>query len=167
MEETQAQGTGLSVMDKAICLLISFSGFSLNRKASTASVTVNAEKSMLALSKRLLRSKEYDAIKSVDRKVKDYLKRIALPSVLKSGSYLVPIPLVEEVEQKLQQWRGERLDRIEEFILVYPKQAEAIEQELRALFDPRDYPSCEALRALYGFEWRYVDFGVPGRLKAI
>lgn len=165
--EDSSTGSLVSVMDKAICLIVSFGGFGLTRKTSTATVTVNAEKSMLALSKRLLRSPEYDAIRSLDREVKEYLKRVALPSIMKSGSYLVPIPLVEEVEQKLQTWRSARIERVEAFLEVYPAQSAAVQAELRDLYDPRNYPSCESLRQRYSFDWQYVDFGVPGRLKAI
>lgn len=156
-----------SIMERAICLVIRFGGFGLSRKANTGAITVDADKSMLALSKRLLKSEEYDKIRQLDRLIKSFLKDIALPSPMKSGTYLVPIPLVEKVEQRLQEWTNERRDRVEAFLAAYPDQKKAVREDLRDLYNSQDYPSVEDLRACYSLEWQYIDFGVPGRLKQI
>lgn len=156
-----------SVMDQALCLIVRFGGFGLTRKASMGAVTVNAEKKMLALSKRLLRSKAYDAIKSHEREIKSYLQRVALPSLLTGGSYLVADPLVADVEVKLQQARTRRLELIDAFLAEYPEIVAAVGADLRDLYNPKDYPSIEALRSCYRFEWQYVGYGVPGRLQSI
>ena len=167
-DQDQANGQPLrSIMDRAICLVIEFGGFGLSRKASTGSIVVNADKAMLALSKKLLKSKEHGAIVSLDLSIKKYLKQIALPSPMRNGTHLIPIPLVEEVERKLQAWRNERADLVEVFLAVYPQQLQDVQAELRDLYNPTDYPSCADLRGRYRLEWQYVDFGVPGKLKAI
>ena len=156
-----------SIMDRAICLVIEFGGFGLKRSASTATVTVNADKAMLALSKKLLKSPEHAAIIAKRLELKKYLKSVSLPSPLKAGTHLIPIPLVEQVEQMLQIVRTADLDLVEAFLAVYPEQIASVRAELRDLYDPRDYPSCEALRARYRIEWSYINYGTPGRLKAI
>lgn len=156
-----------SIMDRAICLVIEFGGFGLKRSAAKDAVRVNADDKMWGVSKKLLDSKEHTAIVSLDLQIKRYLKELGLPSPLKSGTHLIPIPLVEDVEQKLQAWRNDRAALVEAFLSVYMEQVRSVREGLRDLYDARDYPSCEALRERYRLTWQYVDYGTPGKLKAI
>jgi len=50
---------------------------------------------------------------------------------------------------------------------VYPELVEGARARLRTLFDVRDYPPVETVRAAFGFSWRYITFRVPETLVAI
>jgi hypothetical protein len=168
VQDKKTNAGGVSILDKTIMLIVAFSSFGNRKKASMAAVDVNAEKSYLALSKRLLKSKEFDAIKSIDREVRAYLAAIALPfNAIRNGSYLIPIPVVETVEAALVGYAAQRTALVEAFCSVYPAQVEAVASELRDVYNAKDYPSVDALRELFAIDWEYMDYGVSGRLKSI
>ena len=166
-EQANDTSEARSVMDRALCLVIEFGGFGLKRSASKDRVKANADDKMWGVSKKLLDSPEHAAIVARRLTLKKWLKSVSLPSPLKAGSHLIPFGLVEQVEQALQIARNEDRDLVEAFLAVYSDQARTVQNELRDLYDPRDYPSCDALRERYRIEWQYTSYGTPGQLKAI
>lgn len=156
-----------SIMDRAVCLSVRRGRFGNSRKASTSMIEVNADKSMLALSKRLLSSKELQDVRALDNEVFHYLYAVALPSMFKGGVYLVPIPMVASITEELNAYATRREELVEKFVASYPAAIEATKLTLRDLYNPRDYPDTTTLRAMFYFEWQWVTFGVPGTLKQI
>jgi hypothetical protein len=166
-EFNPADASRVSIIDKSIMISVEFSRFGNRRKAGLGLVSVNAEKAMLNLTKRLLKSKEFDAIVSHDREVVAWLNAVALPFPVRNGSYLIPIPIVDQVEQQMQTFLAARQTLIAAFCAAYPQQVADIEKELRDLYNPRDYPTLDVVRQKFGFAWQYLDYGVPGRLKTL
>jgi hypothetical protein len=56
---------------------------------------------------------------------------------------------------------------VEAFLGVYPDLCAQAPERHRALHDPRDFPSVAEVRQAFSFSWRYVSFGVPGKLRDI
>jgi len=170
-EPTSAAGIapdlGARVMERTLCLSMTIHRWGVSRKASLGAVTVQADKALLGLRKRLLSSKKLTAIDAVADRARLYLKENALPSFFKSGVYLVPMEMVETIEAKMQVFKAEFDDAVAEFLVEYPSLVGEMADPLGVLYNPLDYPEVGKVAATFGFEWRYVSFDVPGRLKAI
>lgn len=160
-----------SLVDRTVCLAITRGKFGNHRKASVATLTDGAtvvvDKKLISASKRLLDSDELKAITKLDGEVVTYLSGLALPSMFRSGVHLIPIPLVQRVDEDLRAFKARRADLVDAFVAAYPRLITDIEARLGGMFNALDYPPADRVRAMFLFEWQYVTFGVPGSLKAI
>ena len=133
----------------------------------------------VSVSKKLLDSKEFDAIKTVVGRLKRYLGRKcivpqgkgsakpAMRKFLKSGVYLLPIPLVTEVDSEIASAKALFLAAVEAFLAVYPALAEAAKDKLHGAWSQDDYPPVEALRAAFALEASYLNVSTPKSLERI
>ena len=171
-----------NLTDKTVCVNVSF-GFLGNSKKVPATdiqerddepekgfecpVEVDADKTMVRVTKKLLESKELSAIHKVDSGLKGWLREHCLPSLFRGGIYLVPIALIQKVEAQLSAAAPKRAELVEAFLTVYEACRADAKERLKDLFDPKDYPAIEFVRAKFSFEWQYVTFSTPGKLKEI
>jgi hypothetical protein len=169
IDAPQAPGPdlGARVLERTICLSLAVNRFGVTRKASMAAVTVEADKALCNLSKKLLASRNLTRVNAVVDRTRQYLRETALPSFFKAGVYLVPMEMVTAVEAKLVAFRAEFEEAVADFLAEYPGLVEQMADPLGVLYNPADYPSVGAVAAKFGMDWRYVSFDVPGRLKAI
>jgi len=115
----------------------------------------------------LLDSKELKDIKTLDGEIRQYLYRLALPSLFRSGIYMVPIELVETVDGKLQEFKAERERLTGVLVEAYPRLKDEAEERLRSTFNEQDYPDAERLREQFSLSWRYISFDTPEKLRGI
>lgn len=130
-------------------------------------VMIQAAKAALCITKRLLDSAELRAITNMDTEARRYLDSVCLPSSFREGVYLLPIPLIDQVDCRLQEFAARRLELVEAFLAVYPAQCAAESDRLRKLHNPNDYVPLDLVRNAFGFDWQYIAFSVPGELKSI
>lgn len=156
-----------NIFDRAVSITVTFGGIGNSRKVSNSSVQVDADKDLISVSKKLLDSPELDAIRKLDGEIRKYRDKLCLPSMLKSGIYLLPIVLVPEVEEKLRDFRQRRFTLVQDFLASYSQRMEEAALRLREVFNPQDYRSSERVRAAFTFDWQYVTFSTPGKLKEI
>lgn len=133
--------------------------------ANDAPVQVDADKSLVGVSKKLFRSKEYKAVKSHDSAIRKYVRETCLP--FEDGVHLLPFPLIEKADARLRKLFEERKPLVAAFVAAYPELCEQTPEQLRGLHNPNDYLPVEAVSERFYFSWRYVNFGVPGQLKNI
>lgn len=155
------------IWDRAVCINISFERFGTTKKVNGALVEVDADKELIRTSKTLLQCDQLKAICQLDTSARGYLKSRCLPSPFRSGIYLLPVDLLQEVEYRLRAFKTEREGLVSEFAAAYELLVEDARTRLRALFDDSDYPSTDALARSFGMSWNYVTFGVPGQLRRI
>jgi hypothetical protein len=155
------------IMDRTFPLVVEFGRFGNRRKASMQAVTVNAEKELLSLSKKLLNSEPYDDIASHDRDIKVWLEGIAVPYPPLRGVYLIPIPSVDAVKAQMDTFKAEREALVATFKSTYDATVESMAAELRELYCATDYPSAEEVAEKFTMSFQFRDFDVPGRLKAV
>lgn len=167
MSDTNIPTSGTTIGQKAICLNVSFRSLGISRKVDTSEITVNADKSMLTVSKKLFESQEFAAIKHRDGATKQYLYSRALPSLFKAGVYLVPLPFVQEIDARLNAIKIDRDKLVDTFVSAYPALIVRATETLRVLFASGDYPEPDQVKAMFGMTWRYVDLGVPKGLSGI
>lgn len=156
-----------NLFDKAIVLVLEVVSLGNRRKVSTSQIEVEADKTMIGVSKRLFECDEYDAIKQKEGEMRRYIYSRALPSYFRNGTYLVPNKLVSEIDEKLQQFKEERTQLIDAFIKKYDSIIADAKTRLRDVFNPADYQGAEVVRAQFALDWSYVSFGVPGNLEGI
>jgi hypothetical protein len=160
-----ANSAPVDLAKATIAVRVSAGKIGSSRQVGTEQIEVDADKDLLRVSKRLFDSPEFRAIKNLDSQVMRYLRNKALPFL--TGVHLVPVPMVEEIDARLLEFAEERGALVDAFIYTYPALCAAAPATLRALHNPFDYPSVDYVRSKFYFTWQYVEYGVPGALKAI
>jgi len=151
--------------DKSVLLVVGFHRLGNARKVSTSKIDVNADKTMLHVSKNLLDAKEYDEIKTHDGKTRAWLATRALPSMFKEGVFRVPNTLVVEVDEYLNKRAVERKALVEKFRKAYVKRVTEAIERLKGLANVNDYLTADDACDKFQLEWRYVTFSTPDALK--
>jgi len=135
------------------------------RKVSSSQVEVDTDKALIRVSKTLLDSPELQAIRALDGDVRHFLYDMCLPFDV--GIHLLPLCLVETVEEKLREFKEKRCELVESFLSAYPRLCREAAGRLRTLYNPTDYPPVDDVRSRFTFTWQYVSYGVPEQLREI
>lgn len=151
--------------DKSVLLVVGFHRLGNARKVSTAQISVDADKTMLHVSKNLLDAREYDAIKTHDGKTRAWLATRALPSMFKEGVFRVPNTLVVEVDEYLTARKSERDALVEKFRKAYVERVKQAMARLNGLANVNDYLTADDAADKFDLTWRYVTFATPDALK--
>lgn len=151
-----------TISESVVFLSIHFNRFGNTRKVASNRVDVDADKRRIGVTKRLLSSESLQAITRVDYEVLRYMESRCLP--FEKGMHALAIALVEEVDAKLKEYRAERNDLIEVFLLEYPSLLDGARRDLRVLFEDRDYATVEEARKEFGMRWNYLSLSTPGQL---
>ncbi len=130
-------------------------------------VEVQADKTRLRLSKRLLVSPELDKIETYDNALRSWVQSRCLPMpALFKGSYVLPLGAVEEVNRRLEAAeKDERPALVEDFCRVYPSAVEQARADLGDLFDLANYPGLGRVRAMFYLDYRYFNLNTPSKLR--
>ena len=156
-----------SIFENAVAFSLAMFSFGNRRKVPSRSVETDADRSWVSVSKRLIDSSELKDIKACDREFYTWLKTRALPSMFRRGIWMIPLDLIEQVDNKLAVYRTERAALVDLFIAAYAAQAKESKDALGSLYNETDYPSVERMRAFFFIEAQYVEFSTPQNLKGI
>jgi hypothetical protein len=156
-----------NLFDKAVLLSVTIGSLGTRRKVNSSAVEVDADKDMISVSKAILDSELFDAIRKFDGKTRGWIAERSLPSMFKSGIYLWPITLVESADNYLIQRQAERQVLIDTFIAALPNIYADSQERLRDLWNPQEFPSEAKIRAAFTQEYRFIECSTPGRLKSI
>lgn len=150
---------------KTVCVKVHQGLLGNTRRVGASNVEVDADKELIRVTKVLIDSVELKTIRQLDGEVRRYLYDTCLP--FEAGIHLLPLPLLETVDERLRRFELKRNELVENFLSVYPVLCQQAAERLRTLHDPRDYPPAEVVRSRFAFGWQYVSFGVPGQLREI
>lgn len=156
-----------SVFEDHLCLQLTIGTPGVRKKVSTTQVEVDADKKMIHVSKDIIDCQEYKRVVSMNGEIKGYLQRVALPSMLRAGLYLVPVDLVQPVVAQLDDYIKQREKLIEEFLAVYEKAKGEAKKRLKELYDLTDYPARQALRMSFYVDYQLTAESVPKKLQDI
>jgi Protein of unknown function (DUF3150) len=159
----QEAGTDLAKRTVFIKLHLGLLGNS--RKVSPSQVEVDADKTLIRVSKNLLDSPELQAVRTLDGDVRRYLYETCLP--FEVGIHLLPLGLLETVDEKLREFKEKRGELVEVFLAAYPRLCQEASGRLRTLYNPADYSPAEEVLSRFSFSWQYVSYGVPEQLREI
>ncbi len=136
-----------------------------SRKVSSSRVEVDADKALIRVSKTLLDSPELQAIRTLDGDIRHFLYDMCLP--FEVGIHLLPLGLVETVDERLHEFKDKRGELVESFLSAYPRLCQEAAGRLRTLYNPTDYLPADEVRSRFTFSWQYVSYGVPEQLREI
>ncbi len=153
------------IAEKAVFLSLHFHRFGNRRKVASTEIEVDAEKQRVKVSKVLLDSNELKAIEHLDAEINDYVISRCLP--YDKSLHVLPLGLVEEIEETLERFVKQRQELIETATERYPELLDAARGPLGALFNRRDYPSQVEFQRRFRVTWNYVSLSTPGKLAEI
>jgi hypothetical protein len=113
--------------------------------------------------KTLLESPELEAIRTADGKIRTYLYTICLPWSM--GTQLLPIGLLDTVNDRLEAYDDERKSLVDACIDAYPQRVADAIVSLGPLGNALDYLSSEAFRAKFTFDYEYQTISIPDALS--
>jgi hypothetical protein len=157
------------ILERSVAYVVNVSIFGVKRKVRKEKVELtdnygaHPDDNVVGVTKKILESKELDAIRSLDRAMRDALDRIALPSPLHNGIYLIPTELIERVDKLIEKYKVDREILIDRFIEAYQARIDEAQSKLNGLFEWGDYPSAEDARSRFKVESSFIEFGVPSR----
>lgn len=160
------QTVDIELLRSAVAITMTTRAWGNRRKASLAAVTTQADKRLLSLSKQLIRSPEYDAVRRHLAGVRFTLGHRTVPSYFRSGLQLCRLSQVEPVEAELRAAVETLRGKVDAFKAAYPEQVTAAQESLQDQFNPNDYPSAAQVAGAFGIEWNWIAFTVPEGLPA-
>jgi hypothetical protein len=149
---------------KAIVLSIEIGSIGSTRKINTDKIEVDSDKERVGANKSLLICPEHSAIKSAQCELKAFIKARSVPSNFRAGMFLVPLDLVEEVENGIESRVARINGLVDALVNVYEQVIETDKVALRSNFNPRDYPPKGQVAGRFTISWQYTSYGVPDRL---
>jgi hypothetical protein len=161
----EVENNAQDLAQKTVCVKVRLGLLGNTRKVGASNIEVDADKELIRVTKVLIDSEELRMIGRLDGQLRRYLEDTCLP--FEAGIHLLPLPVLEAVDDKLQEFERKRSDLVEAFLSAYPALCQQAAARLRTLYDPRDYPPIEFVRSRFAFTWQYVSFGVPGQLREI
>jgi len=149
-----------ALINKVVLVRLSFGVLGNSRKVSQEVLTTDADLKLLKVQKTLLDSEELRDIIQSDTAIRNVIKSKCLP--YDSGLLLLPNNLKFVVHEILQTYEEQRSYLVDEFIKAYPALCQKASQRLGSLYSQTDYPSPEAVREKFNFEYQYLTFAPPG-----
>ncbi len=159
------QELGTDLARKTVFIKLHLGLLGNSRKVSSSQVEVDADKELIRVAKTLLDSPELQVIRTLDGDVRRFLYDTCLP--FEVGIHLLPLGLLETVDEKLVEYRDKRSVLVEVFLAAYPRLCREAAGRLRTLHNPADYPPVEEVRSRFTLSWQYVSYGVPEQLREI
>ena len=171
------QDAGQVVTERALCLCLTIRRPGNSAKIETervvpsgllasdddAVVTDNRgiDRGSLRVSKQLMQAEAMRVVLRLDSEASRWINDRTLPSLFKRGVYLLPLSLLEKVDEYLQTYLTRREAAIDAFLAEYPAIIDEARQRLGPVFDAEDYPDAESMRRLFSVRYRYVTIAPP------
>lgn len=158
-----------TVQDQTVILSLTLHRFGDRLKLADEEYEAqDAQKKRTTAHKRLLSSDELDAVVSLQQAARRAVQRFAVScSAVRAGRYVVPIALVERVEETIAAYSSQIDAAVARLVASYPRLIANDARELGALFDSRDYPDALTLQRSFGIEVEWEATSVPVALKQI
>lgn len=163
-----------SLLEKSVAYCLNIHRMGDKRKVDTSKVDLKdkqngttPDEDSITIAMQILKCDEYDAIVSLDRKVKGELEKLALPSPFKDSIYLIPITLIERIDTLVNNYKTKRIFLVDKFLGAYQAAIEDAKRRLNGLFNPDKYPSVDVVRSRFSVDTCFVQFGVPTALENI
>ncbi len=155
-----------NVFKDTVCLTVTFHRPGCTRRGNLQGIETDADKRELGLRKRIFRSEAYQEAGRIISKTRQWLESRSVPSPLKSGTYLIPEMLVDQVNERLKEASAEYAAAADEFAIEYPYLVKRWEKKLGSQFDARNYPPTDVMRQRFSIDRMFLDF-TPARPDSI
>jgi len=148
-----------NLFEKGCLVQLSASVWGATRKIKPhqlADLTVSSE--WLRASKKLVDPEALKPTNKIINKTRSYLTSMSLPFPIK-GMEFVPKEMISRVDEKLNEFRSEFNQSVDDFMGSYEQLREVAMVHLGALFDESEYPM--DVRKKFAFIWRFIVVDVP------
>src|SRR5581483_3431509 len=171
-QNTETNVSGSSIFDKATCLSLKLSAFRTNCNASIQLVETDADRERLKLKKNKLQNETLDKINSRHQEIRNYIAKRCLPNNLfRSGTYILPDKILNDVIQYLHAQKLQLEPLIEQFMAeyedAYANDFTAEREALQSQFNLEDYPAPAKVRRRFDIEWNIFTYDAPGKLSRL
>lgn len=151
-----------TIFDKTVCLSITFRAPGSKRNADLSKVDTDADKMELILSKRIFNSKSYQATHRINLNTRKWLETRSVPSPLRAGTYLIPVGLIDQVNERIDAAIAEYDEAADEFAEEYPTLIVEWQKKLGSQFKVTDYPPKNDIRRRFRVDRMILNFS-PAR----
>ena len=167
-EDKKSTETPIEFLKRGIAFRLKLRLIGSKRAVDTDKVdTGDADKDLLRVTKEILDSGEVKAIRNHDFETRAAIRRRALPSILGSGWYLLPIPSVNEIDEYVEARKVERSTLIDKLIEALPALKDRSKERLGHLWVEEQFPSPEVIRDKSTVASKYVTFDTPASIKGV
>lgn len=150
--------TAENMFREAALLQLTATCWQLDKKLPQSMLAEVGNVDFLRGRKLLLAPDSTALIKQHIGKARNYLRKISLPFPIK-GCVLVPKKLIPEIQEHLKEIEWHYNSAVEDFLYWYPQTVKDAKESLGELFDECDYPTQEAAKNKFRFQWRYITIG--------
>ena len=169
-----------NITENTTCLVLRFGSIAVERKVAKgkikqrgkddelmedAPVEVDADKDLLRVTKKLIESKEFDAIGKDRRAFTRWLRTICVPSLFKEGIYRVSFKAVPKVSEKLKELIAKDQENVEKFLPVYRERCDETKAKLGGLGEDMDYPPLAKVQNAFFIDYHWMTFSTDEKLK--
>jgi hypothetical protein len=167
IEQARAEDkeTEVNILELTTCLLLRFHKTGLIRKGNITKIQTAANKDRLGLNKKIMESENYDDMLLIARDLRRYCKKREVPgSPFSEGTHLMPLPLVDDLNDKIDNAEQAYNTWADHFVAEYATLVEEAKVELKDQFDASNYfdvsteAGKQALRAKFWVERRWFDW---------
>ena len=146
IKEAQAEDQA-NVLELTTCLLLRFHKTGLIRKGNIAKIQTAANKKRLGLHKKILQSANYEQMMLIARDIRRYAVKRQVPgSPFAEGTHLIPLPLVDDMNEKISNAEQGYNSFANLFVDEYAGLVEEARVELDDQFDSSNYFDVSTLK---------------------
>lgn len=152
--------------DNAVLLAIRLDCIGKKRKINPSILDVD-DAHILHIHKDILSCPELNSINLLDSQIRAFIRRHTYPTDFGSGVYILPLQMLEEVDEKLTDFQKERDILIEKFCENYDLRKEEAKERLGRFYNEDDYPDIEILTEKFDFKAQCLSFDVPKNIENV
>jgi hypothetical protein len=127
----------------------------------------DTDRKMIHVHKDILACQELNAISLLDSQIRSYIRRNTYPTDFGNGVYIMPLAILDEVDQRLISFQEERERLIDAFCLVYEDRKKDAKARLGRFYNENDYPPIDSVASRFSFKVQCLAFEVPENLAKV
>lgn len=151
-----------------VLLNLRISMWGVSRVLPDRQYEVNADRTLVRATKRILECPEYEFLLQLKRSIHRSIQALALPGdILRAGVYPISSPMIQEAERVLEDFVVRWEVAIQGLGQVWDLRIREVEDRLGGLYDERDYPSWDRVSRCFAVNWNYFSMTTPQVLEAV
>jgi hypothetical protein len=168
MSETKETVAATEFVKRAYALRLKLGLVGTKKKVENNLVDLkSAESDLVGITKEILDSAELKAIRNHDIETRAWVRGRALPSLLGSGWYLIPVKSVKTVDEYIQGRTSERAELVGKLVDALPDLKTRSQERLAHLWVEEQFPTGAVVREKTVVAMKYRTFDTPASLKGI
>lgn len=151
------------MMVRTVVMVLTTNSIGNRRKVDPDSLNITdvrtreeVNKAWIGVTKKLMDAPELQTIASICNKAKSFVLSRALPSLIKTGVYLLPNAFTDEVDARLKDFEAEMKPLIESLAKKLPEYKKEAKAQQGSQFNEDQWPTADMIRAAFRLSWRFL-----------